>query len=120
MRRAKDGKGNHRQEQYHQCSCHLARVHQVEDNTCRTDRTEQDIQKLARNDFAIVKGIQKRSGCAIEIPPKKTEEGGADREIHFFGDELAVGKGKAWIKERLTVSFAMIFMMLVVSLTHSQ
>lgn len=81
--------------------------------------TDEDVEKLAGNDFAIVKGIQKRSGCIIVVLPKKTDAVESDREIHFSGSELAVAKGKAWIKERLIVSFAIILMILVVSLTHS-
>lgn len=82
--------------------------------------TDEDVEKLARNDFAIVKGIQKRSGCTIVVLPKQTDAIESDREIHISGSKLAVAKGKAWIKERLSVSFAIILMILVVSLTHSQ
>ena len=36
--------------------------------------TDEDVEKLARNDFAIVKGIRKRSSCTIAVLPKKTVE----------------------------------------------
>ncbi|KAH7386441.1 hypothetical protein BKA64DRAFT_711668 [Cadophora sp. MPI-SDFR-AT-0126] len=61
--------------------------------------TDRDMEKLGKNSYALIEGIARRSGCKIDILPKK--EGDTECEVLFTGSPVVVAKAKTWVKEHL-------------------